>query len=237
MASKKKKLYSIPGHVKISSIYLDESGSRNSRGGFFVVGFVKAREPYQLDRAVRHLRQKHHFHDEIHFSKIRKGSLDFYFDLVETIAAADVRVGGSVYDSRNSFSQDLETWEQQSKMAAQLIRGNVNKGEVVNIFLDLVQTPQGESAARYVKEAVNKRMGSRSVVEAYDLDSRSTDLIQLADIVASAINYERCHQEPSNSPKAKVTTRLRRALELDSFDDIQKGKVNILTIESRDLNH
>lgn len=76
-------------------------------------------------------------------------------------------------------------------------------------------------------------MGSRSVVEAYDIDSKSTDLVQLADVVASSINYERRHGSDMTTPKAKVAARLRRALELDSFEDYQAGKVNILTVEGK----
>ena len=227
----RKKPYSLPNRVDVSTIYIDESGARNSKGGFFVVGFVKVREPYLLARTIRHLRQKHRFYGEIHFAQISKNQLPFYFDLVEELAIANVRVGGSVYDSRRSFSDDLATWEQQSLMAAKLIRGNINRGELVNVFLDLVQTPQGNSAAKVVKEQVNKRMGSRSVIEAYDIDSKSTDLIQLADVVASSINYERCHPKGAETAKARVAARLRRALDLDSFDDVQAGKVNILTIE------
>lgn len=186
-----------------------------------------------MARAVRHLRQKHRFYGEIHFAQISKNQLPFYFDLVEELTSANVRVGGSVYDSQQSFSDDLATWEQQSLMAAKLIRGNINRGELVNVFLDLVQTPQGKSAAKVVKEQVNRRMGSRSVIEAYDVDSRSTDLIQLADVVASSINYERCHSEGRVTAKARVSSRLRRALDLDAFDDVQAGKVNILTINDK----
>lgn len=228
-----KKLFSLPSNVDVSSIYIDESGARNSRGGFFVVGFIKVREPYALARTIRHLRQKHQFFGEIHFAQIAKKQLSFYFDLVEELASSNVRVGGSVYDSLHSFDDDLETWEQQALMAARLIRGNVNRGELVNVFLDLVQTPQGKSAAKTVKEKVNQKMGCRSVVEAYDIDSKSTDLVQLADVVASSINYERRHGSDMTTPKAKVAARLRRALELDSFEDYQAGKVNILTVEGK----
>ena len=38
-----------------------------------------------------------------------------------------------------------------------------------------------------------------------------------------------------NTPKARVAGRLRRALELDSFADIQQGKVNIVTIGSENV--
>lgn len=199
------------------------------------MGFIKVRNPQELDRDVRHLRQKYGYHQEIHFADIKRNNLEFYFDLVETVAQADVRVGGSVYDATKSFHPNKPTWEQQATMASLLIRGNINRGELVNVFLDLVQTPKGESAAQKVKAEVNRSLGARCVVEAYDIDSRASDFVQLADIVASSIAYERRHgtmdAERKNSPKARTAARLRRALELDNFDDIQQDKVNIVTIE------
>lgn len=38
--------------AQVSSIYIDESGSRNSQGGFFVVGFIKVRNPAVLCRRL-----------------------------------------------------------------------------------------------------------------------------------------------------------------------------------------
>lgn len=227
------KCFILPRHVDVSSIFIDESGSRNSRGGFFVVGFVKVRDPAILSRKVRSVRQRHSFNQEIHFSRINKRSLDYYFDLVETLAAENVRVGGSVYDCQVSFNEDRPTWLQQAEMATRLVVGNVNRGELVNVFLDLVQTPEGNAVAQLVKEKANKGLRARAVLEAYDLDSRSTDMLQLADIVAGSINFERKKKKPetTGTPKARVAARLRRALELESFDDIQEGKVNILTFE------
>ena len=64
------------------------------------------------------------------------------------LAAADVRIGGSVYDSRKHFASDAPTWLTQAHMSSQLVIGNINRGESVNVFLDLVQTPKGESVAK-----------------------------------------------------------------------------------------
>lgn len=219
---------------RLSTIYIDESGSRNSRGGFFVVGFVKARDSHQLARSIRHIRQKHHYHDEIKFSSIQNGSLLFYFDVVECLAAADVRVGGSVYDAAAGFEADLPTWEQQARMARRLVQGNTNKDENIIVFLDLVQTPQGETVSGRVKRQVNQRLKGNPIVEAYDVDSRAMDLVQLADLVAGSIRLGRA-KDPApegkrDSAKMKVAMRFRRAFELDSFEDVKAGKVNILTM-------
>lgn len=239
--SNRRKFY-LPDRVPVSSIYLDESGSRNSAGGFFVVGFVKIRDGAALERQIRHLRQSFRYHSEIHFADIRKDNVDFYFQVAETLAAADVRVGGSVYDSRESFTASTETWKQQSEMAVRLISGNINRGELVNVFLDLVQTPRGETVAQTVKDGVNRKLGNRCVVEAYDVDSKAMDLVQLADLVASSINFERRREsKPVEShrrtPKARVAARLRRALDLDTFGDTQEGKVNIMTMVNPPLSN
>lgn len=229
------KYFQLPRNIEVSSIYIDESGSRNSRGGFFVIGFVKVRDPAFLSRKVRAVRQRHGFYREIHFAQISKRNLEFYFDLVETLAAENVRVGGSVYDSHGSFNSGMETWQQQAEMATRLVVGNVNRGELVNVFLDLVQTPAGQTVAQLVKTETNRRLKTRGVLEAYDVDSRATGLVQLADVVASSINFERrkTSLDGGGTPKARVAARLRRALELDSFDDVQRGKVNILTFQNK----
>lgn len=201
---------------------------------------LKVRDSAKLDREFRHLRQRHRFHGEAKFGTISSHGLRFYFDLVEMLAVADVRVGGSVYDSAVSFRGTRDTWETQAVMSARLIKGNINKGELVNVFLDLVQTPKGKSVASRVRDDVNRGLGQRCVLGCYDMDSQATNLLQAADVIAGAIAYERRQwagdtpdgPRAEETPKAKVAARLRRALGLDSFGDIRQGKVNILTMRN-----
>lgn len=181
------------------------------------------------------VRQRHGHFKEAKFGEISRRSLPFYFDIVEMLAASDARIGGSVYDARKHFLSEDPTWLVQARMAGQLVLGNVNRGEVVNVFLDVVETPRGESVAERVRDRVNGVLGSRAVLAAYDLDSTSTDLLQLADLVAGAIAHSRRQGvDPGvsapGSPKAQVAARLRRAFDLDSFDDARTRRVNILTM-------
>ncbi|VEI13486.1 DUF3800 domain-containing protein [Trueperella bialowiezensis] len=223
--------------ARIASIYLDESGAKNSAGGAFVVGFIKTYEPSLLWRAIRDIRQRHKETAEIKFSSINGKNIRFYFDLVEEIATGDyvARVGGSVYDSKTGFHPAFDTWQEQASMARKLIVGNINKNENVICFLDLVQTPRGVTVVENVKTEANRHLTGSPILEAYDVDSRAHDIIQLADVVAGAINYERSQAKTGRSrsdrnPKHRVMKRLQRALELDSFDDVKQGKVNILTM-------
>lgn len=231
--------YHVPERVPVSSIFIDESGSKNSRGGFFVLGFIKSRDTPALVREVRGIRQKHHYHDEVKFASVRRDSLPFFNDLAELIGASNLRVGGSVYDSRAAFQGEYPTWRKQATMSKRLVIGNINKGELVNIFLDLVSTPRGESVAATVQQEVNDHLGGRSVVGAYDMDSKSHDALQLADLLAGAICYERrqgsgetADPPGGGSPKSQLVRRLRRALDLPSFVDVSCGKVNILTMRN-----
>ena len=228
----------LSSRTQVSTIFIDESGAKNSSGGFFVIGFVKSRATSELRRKVRDVRQRHGHYKEAKFSQITRKNLPFYFDIVELLARSDVRIGGSVYDAHRHFRDVDPTWLTQARMAGQLVLGKVNKNEVVNVFFDVVETPRGESVAQRVRDRVNGVLGVRAVIAAYDLDSTSTDLLQLADIVAGAIAHE-CHREadggPSSpsSPKGQVVARLRRAFGLDSLADVRNDRVNILTMAAQ----
>lgn len=183
-------------------------------------------------RGIRDIRDIHSFRGKIKFSEARKTGLNFYFDLVEYLAASNVRIGASVYDSRFGFRDGIESWKMQAIMSAKLIAGNTNKDEVINVFLDLVQTPRDKSVSAMVRNDVRKRLKSTSLVEAYDMDSQSTDALQMADLVASSIRYGRVCDPTRTTPKSRISGRLRRAFELENFNDIQHGKVNILTMRN-----
>lgn len=194
---------------------------------------------------MRDLRQKHQYFKEAKFGLVGKRNLPFYFDLIETLAASDVRIGGSVYDSHRHFASDEPTWLVQAQMSSQLVLGNTNRGELLIILSDMVETPREESLAQRIQEHVNGKLGTRAVIASYDMDSRTSDLLQLADVVAGAIAYERRLSEGpvserpvaaiggNGTPKAQVAARLQRAFGLDSFDDIRHGKVNILTMQNQ----
>lgn len=217
----------------ISTIFIDESGSKHSRGGFFVLGFVKSRDTAQLSRSIRQIRQKHKFFNEIKFASITRDSQPFYMDLITMLATSNIRIGASVYNAKTAFSQRMQTWEAQAEMSARLIVGNLNKGEVMNVFLDLVETPQGKSIAQEVRDRAMRRQPKGGIIGVYGLDSRSTDMLQIADIIAGSIRYERVYGKLKGletTPKAYVALFLQNSFSLDSFDDLQQDKINILTM-------
>lgn len=226
-------MFQIPDETPVSSIFVDESGSKNSKGSFFVLGFVKARDTALLDREIRRIRQKHKFYDEMKFTRINRHCSEFYADIIEKLANSDVRIGGTIFDSTKSFPTESKSWEIQASYAATLVRGNINKGEVVNAFFDLVDTPASISLADMVSTEVNKRLSCRAVVGAYDMDSRAHNLLQVADLVAGCIRVDARNSGKTNGSSGKVkdyiTCRLKHAFLVDRLDaSVQGGKVNII---------
>lgn len=223
-------------------MFIDESGSKSSRSKFFVLGLVKVRNSGQLLRALRGVRERHHFDGEFKFSAVTRDTKRVYFDAIEELAQANVRIGAYVFDKEIADPfQGRAAWEAQSECAAKLIRGNTNKGELLSVYLDVITTPSGVSLADDVKARVNQALECTTIVSCLDLDSRSTDGLQMADLVAGAVSYARrtwTGESPeapgAQSDKAQVAQRLRRCFDLDSFDDTRakSGPANIRTAGS-----
>ena len=240
MATEKwSKRFRAPADTPVSDIFIDESGSKSSRSKFFVLGLVKVRDSGQLMRALRGVRERHHFQGEFKFSAVTRDTKQVYFEAIEELAQADVRIGAYVFDKgiADPF-HGRETWEAQRECVSKLVRGNTNRGELLSVHLDVITTPSGVSLADQVKTQVNQVLKCMTVVSCLDLDSRSTDGLQMADLVAGSVSYVRrswSGESPDRpggrSDKAEVANRLRRCFDLDSFDDtkVKSGRVNIRT--------
>ena len=80
-----------------------------------------------------------------------------------------------------------------------------------------------------------------SVVSCLCLDSRSTPGLQLADLVAGSIAFERKRSTETGpmrlTPKAQVALELRNSFGLVDFSDQRSDRVNILTARTSTSQH
>lgn len=200
-----------------------------------MVGAVKLYPNGIIQREIKAIRDKHKFTKEIKFSRITKASLPFYFDIVELMGRKKVQIGASVYDSHQAFDAEKETWDVQTVMAAKLIAASVSRNEFTNVFIDNISTPADTALSLLVTRRVRQRLTPPIMVKVYELDSRSTDLLQLADLVAGAVAHYRKHRDTYDdlfNPKAQVAKRLKRVYDLPDFEDVRRRGVNILTMNN-----
>jgi hypothetical protein len=157
------------------------------------VAAVKIREPGHLSRAIRDVRDKTGFTSEFKFTNITRGALPAYTELIRALHHSDATIAATVVqgDTYNPFAQRSDAWRVHAEVTAQLLVGCINRRELVGVHLDALTTPIGCSFEDTVRNLVNGRLRSTSVVSAVCLDSQTTDLLQLADVVAGSIAHER----------------------------------------------
>lgn len=233
MAAQGREPVDVPLNYPCTTVFLDESGVKAKDR--FTVGGFKARRIGELARAVRHVRDKHGFYDEFKFNTLNDGSRDLAYALIDVLGESDAQLIGCVVDPAitDPFEDVEHRWLAHAEVTAQLIIGSTNRRELVSALLDTIGTPRGCSLEDHVRARVNRRFGATSLVSAVCLDSKTNDLLQLADLVASAVSFERRRQHEGigspNSAKGMVAARLGAAFGNQGLTDGRSRRYNIAT--------
>lgn len=230
----------VPLGYPASTIFIDESQARSPNGRFFAVAAVKVRKPGHMARQLHAIRDRRGFpKGEFKFKAVTDGSLLVYYDAVDLLNAADAQVHACVVDKEvyNPFGRGRPFWRVHADIVSQLLVGCINKQELVSVLIDRISVPESFAYDEYVRARVNERLGATAVISCVSLDSRSTDMLQLADLAAGSIAYDRGLQvatyHPRQQDKKRVANRLKAALGCADFADGRNGRVNIATYRPR----
>lgn len=228
----------MPVHTPSAVYFLDESGSKGSGGTFFVMAGLKTNDPDALTRGVEAIRHRSNVRSELKFAGLTKKSVSTFKRLADLIHDSGSMIGALVVDKRlfDPFA-DKPLWEGHAWTTAALVKGMTNRRELATLLLDGISTPKDVAYGSHVRTIVNKRFNNMRVVSAVSLDSRTCDGLQLADLVASAIAFERKTVEAQGrdryqdlgSPKAQIARYLCRAFDLQTFSDLKTDRVRIMT--------
>lgn len=227
----------VPLSYPCSTLFLDESGVK--AGDRFTVGGFKIRNVGALSRAVSHVRDKHGFYDEFKFNDLNEGSREFAYDLIDCLVSSDAQVVACVVDPAVSdpFIKFNHRWLAHAEVTAQLAIGCINRRELVCAMIDTITTPKGCSLEDRVRSRVNRRFGATSMVSAVCLNSKTNDLLQVADLVASAVSFERRRLQrgigSASSAKGVVAARLGAEFGNAGLSDGRSKRYNIATFGGR----
>ncbi|KLO37445.1 hypothetical protein ABH36_12965 [Mycobacterium haemophilum] len=202
-----------------------------------MVGAVKLRKPGILLRDIEHIRDNCEYDGEFKFSRISRGKLTTYYQVIDALEASDAHISACAVDlskTTNPFNCKAPEWKVHARIAAKLLVGNLNSRELGSAVLDRRTTPAGVAFDDTVRAMVNQRLKAIGLVSAVCADSRCTDGLQIADLVAGAVAHQRRSDSSANSHKGRVAARLAAAFGVDSFaTDQRSGRVNVLTHGSR----
>lgn len=233
MSSRERVPIDVPVGYPCSTVFLDESGVK-ARDRFTVGGF-KVRKVGELGRAIRHVRDEFGFNDEFKFNNLNDASRDFAYALIDALSESDAQIVSCVVDPGVSdpFHKAEHRWLGHAEVAAQLIIGSTNRRELVCALMDTVVTPRGTSMEDHVRRRVNGKFKATSLVSAVCLDSKTNDLLQVADLVASSVSFERRRAQlgigSPNSAKGLVAARLGATFGNAGLLDGRTRRYNIAT--------
>lgn len=216
----------VPARYPTSTIYLDDSGMKAGGSRILVIGGIKVRRHGVLLRAIRHVRDQTGFTGEFKYSEINKGSLSAYYAMIDALEESDAHLIACI--ARRPIGAD---WRFYAEITSKVLRGNINRRELVGVVMDTITTPQGIGLDDVVRGRVNKSFSATSVVTAMCLDSRASDGLQVADLVAGAVAFEQRmmagESGKANSIKGRVVARLKEAFGGVDLTDCRTDRVNI----------
>lgn len=175
--------------------FLDESGSLNNpTESFFTVGFIKCSQPYYLQSIILYERSKRRFFDELKFNKLSKNNFDFaIFALDSFFKTSGFGFCSYTLDKHGTYFQKTfgtDPWKAYEDISIRLIKSNISQNEILIIIADHVTVPRSVRFEVNVKRKINDASGRLSIAGVSRFDSRSNDLLQLADLIIGAVTYD-----------------------------------------------
>jgi hypothetical protein len=211
--------------------YTDDSGVKAGGSRLLVIGGIKVRKHGALLRAIRHVRDQCDFRGEFKFTAINKGSVSAYYAMIDELEKSDAHLIACVTHRPPGSGQ--ADWRFYSDVTARLLRGNITRRELVGVHMDMISTPRTVAFDDVVRGKVNRSLAATRIVSAACLDSCSCDGLQVADLVAGAVAFDRrLHAGESGkagSIKGRVVSRLKTAFGVADFTDCRTDRINIQT--------
>jgi coenzyme F420-reducing hydrogenase delta subunit len=179
--------------IKTPLCFLDETGTLGRETDpFFAVGLVKAGNAAGLTRVVRAWRDKHHLYEEVKFSRLNKGLLPLYLNLLDRYWQVD----GSSFSC--FILEKAPGWEARfgtvdrayELLARQLLHGCCGWNDVLTVIADEYSVGPDVRFEEEVAKWVNGRLGRLAVTQVIRVDSKGVDGVQIADLLVGAVAYD-----------------------------------------------
>jgi uncharacterized protein DUF3800 len=223
----------LPDHPT-AVVFLDETGvvHRQNRDKFFGIGCLKCRNPGPLLQGVHNLRERAGFRDELHWSDFDKARLRHRPDIVD-LAKAIIDL---VFDSDDAFfccwianrdHGDLTARFANHRhpghkayewLAAEVLHDTVDEHEVITVLADRLSTTPEVLFESDVARVVNLRRQRLAISNVCRLDSRSTDGLQVVDLLLGAATLDlRQGRTGAETQKQALLTHLLDRCDCASF--------------------
>jgi len=226
---------------KTTVCFLDETGVLNRpEDRFFGLGIIKTGRPEALYNPIQYLRDKSGFYDEVKWKNLSNKNYSIIMEILKIfIKNVEAKFAAVLLDKHHLDFQTYfanNFWKVYESFTVLLLRGNIGKNENLVVLADYYPSPKDNRFEQNIKRRVNRILGRKAVVTVCRLNSKTNDLLQLADLLLGAAAYElKLKHKLIDSPskiKAKALEKIKRMLEIKDFTKSPRNrKVNVLLFE------
>lgn len=221
------------------NIYCDESCHLLNDGNkVFVLGalWVEEQKAREVFEGLRALKEKHGLSPttfEAKWTKISKGRVDYYCDLVKYFFDnPDLHYRGVVVPDKgildhSAYHQDHNTW--YYKMFYILLNVITARGGKYNLYLDIKDTRSNLKVLELKRILNIVSVDDLSVAKAQQIRSHEVELMQVVDILSGALAYKHRGLD-TNEGKVKVVRLIEESIgkEMIFSSDREEAKFNVL---------
>lgn len=211
--------------VKTCFCFFDETGLLHSaRDKFFALGIIKCREPQKLYNQIRKIRQKYNYNHEIKWAGLdRKIRFDIAREFLNIFLLGEAKFNCIILnkeelDFQKHFQNNLYKVYQSFSIALLKLVIGKNPEEVIILLTDDYFTPDGTDLEDRIKKFINDHYQKFIIAGVCQINSKSSDLLQMTDLILGAILYDLKKQnnliEDQNTYKRKFLNFLYQKLKI-----------------------
>ena len=230
-------------NIKTPVCFFDETGRLNNPiDRFFILGMVKSLRPHKLNNFIKKIRDKNHFYDEIKWNKVNKRNLDIMKIIIDNFFSTYntnfycIVLQKDEMNFEKYFNNDF--FKAYKSFTVLLLNRYIKKDEIVSVVADHCPAPEKDEFEAKVRNYVNDHNKALSIHSVIRIHSKGSNLIQIADLLMGAVNYEFKLKNNliKNPSKAKIDLLdyLKSKLSINDLSiGIDLAKFNIMIFTSK----
>ncbi len=203
-----------PTFVRMPFYFVDETGIiKNKKDPFFAFGAVKIYTPQNFYNEMRRIRSRHSLYGELKWNEVSEQkytALKEIFELffqTKQISFSSVILNKNELDLEKHFNKDF--WKAYCSFMILLLKGPMAvPGEIATILADDYFSPSEKNIESQVRNKINNHFGRLVVGGCCQVNSKSTDLIQVTDLLLGSIMYDLKITEGIVQPSMNAKTKL-----------------------------
>lgn len=183
--------------IRLPVFFLDETGLLNKKDDpFFALGVIRTERPHELQREIRIIRDKAHYYEEIKWTKMSPLKFDICKSIIESFMKNRFATFSCIIlkkqelDFQKYFQGDLN--RVYKSFSVTLLKNNINISpqEICTVIADDYFYPVGTNLELASRAIINDHYKKLIVACFLQINSKASDLLQLADLLLGATIYD-----------------------------------------------